>query len=96
MPATLIIDASNAAYVVAEAADLAAQVAPSPSAARDAARVERAAQYQAGAAREAARAEREARNEAAEANAAADAVTDAVIAAPDAWRHLVGGVAAEV
>ena len=47
MPATLIIDASNAAYVVAEAADLAAQVAPSPSAARDAARVERAAQYQA-------------------------------------------------
>ena len=28
-------------------------------------------------------------------NAAADAVTDAVIAAPDAWRHLVGGGTAD-
>jgi hypothetical protein len=90
--AGLIIDASNAAYEVAEAADLAAQVAPSPGAARDAARAARAAQYQAGAAREAARAERGAQNQAtAAANAAADAITDAVIAAPDAWRHLVGG-----
>ena len=59
-----IIDASNAAYVAAEAADLAAQVAPSPNAARDAARAERAAQYQAGAAREATRVEREAQNQA--------------------------------
>ena len=49
------------------------------------------AQYHAGAAREATWAEREAQNQAAEANAAADVVTDAVIAAPDAWRHLVGG-----
>ena len=77
---------------MAEAADLAAQAAPSPGAARDAARAARVAQYQAGAAREAARAERRAQNQAtAEANAAADVVTDAVIAAPDAWRHLVGG-----
>ena len=81
--ARLIIDASNAAYAAAEAADLAAQAAPPPGAARDAARAERAAQYQAGAAREAARV--------VEANAAADAITDAVIAAPNAWRHLVGG-----
>ena len=42
-----IIDASNAAYVAAEAADLAAQMAPPPSAARDAARAERAAQHRA-------------------------------------------------
>jgi hypothetical protein len=35
-----------------------------------------------------------AQNQAAEANVAADAVTDAVIAAPDAWWHLVGGGAA--
>ena len=90
--AGLIIDANNAAYEVAEAADLAAQAAPSPGAARDATRAARVAQYQAGAAREAARAERGAQNQATvEANAAADAVTDAVIAAPDAWRHLVGG-----
>ena len=61
----------------------------------DAARVERAVQYHAGAAREAARAERAAHNRAAEANAAADADTDAVIAAPDAWRQRVGGVAAD-
>ena len=81
--AGLIIDANNAAYVVAEAADLAAQAAPPPGAARDAARAERATQYRAGAAREAARV--------AEANVAADAITDAVIAAPNAWRHLVGG-----
>ena len=90
--AGLIIDANNAAYEVAEAADLAAQAAPSPGAARDAARAARAAQYQAGAAREAARAERGAQNQAtAAANVAADAITDVVIAAPDAWRHLVGG-----
>ena len=81
--AGLIIDANNAAYAAAEAADLAAQAAPPPGAARDAARAERATQYRAGAAREAARV--------AEANAAADAITDAVIAAPNAWRHLVGG-----
>ena len=37
---------------------------------------------------EAARAEQ---CQAADAHAAADAITDAVIAAPDAWRHLVGG-----
>eukprot|EP01044_Picomonas_judraskeda_P006982 COSAG03_NODE_725_length_6077_cov_23.498829_6_plen_77_part_00 len=55
-----------------------AQVAPSPSAARDAARAERVAQHQA-----------------AEAAAAADVVTEAVIAAPDAWRQRVGGVAAD-
>ena len=45
--AGLVIDASNAAYAAAGAADLAAQTAPSPNAARDAARAERAAQYQA-------------------------------------------------
>ena len=56
-----------------------AQTAPSPNVARDATRVERAAQYQAGAAREAARAERETQNQTAEANSAADAVIDAVI-----------------
>eukprot|EP01046_Picozoa_sp_COSAG06_P019442 COSAG06_NODE_1386_length_9618_cov_11.646917_10_plen_291_part_00 len=91
----LVIDANNDAYAVVEAVDLAAQVAPSPSAARDATRAERAAQYQAGAAREAARAEREAQNQAAEANVAANLVIDVVIAAPDAWWHLVGGVAAD-
>jgi hypothetical protein len=34
-------------------------------------------------------------HQAAEAAAAADAVTDAVIAAPDAWRQRIGGVAAD-
>ena len=34
-------------------------------------------------------------DQAVEVNAAADAVTDAVIAAPDAWRQRVGGVAAD-
>jgi hypothetical protein len=34
-------------------------------------------------------------DQAVEVNAAADAVTDAVIAAPDAWRHLVGGGTAD-
>jgi hypothetical protein len=69
--AGLIIDANNAAYEVAEAADLVAQAAPSPGAARDAARAERAAQYQAGAAREAAWAERGAQNHGSETRAAA-------------------------
>eukprot|EP01046_Picozoa_sp_COSAG06_P005996 COSAG06_NODE_275_length_18581_cov_31.316145_4_plen_248_part_00 len=46
--AGLIIDANNAAYVAAEAADLVAQAAPPPGAARDAARAERTTQYQAG------------------------------------------------
>ena len=45
-----------------------------------------------GAAREATRAEQ---GQAVDANAAADAITDAVVAAPDAWRHLVGGGAAD-
>ena len=53
-----IIGASNAAYAVAEAADLAAQVAPSPNAARDAARAERAEQHRAAQAAAAARCHR--------------------------------------